>query len=112
MAVIGGSSPVKSIQRGNVSLGYNGGTSNVTINAVVLANTFVSISCKSAKAAMNMGYHGSTIDSGREGQCSPTAGGYLSATTTLACANGAIYTYGAIISSASATLYWEVIEYV
>jgi hypothetical protein len=104
MAVIGSSTPIKSIQRGSATLYSSGAASNVTINAVVLDKSFVSISNKSGYYAGRVGYNSSTI-----GNNSISVGGTLTGTTTLALTGGLHMGWG--WSVGRGVVYWEVIEY-
>ena len=94
MAVLGSSSPIKSIQRGTTQA--NSGTAlNVTINAVDLSKSFVSSSFKS-------GYYSSqTGGNGISGAAT------LSSSTNLQVIRG----WSAGIT-ANPDVHWEVIEYV
>ena len=98
MAVLGSSSPIKSIQRGT-TLSNSGTAVNVTINAVDLDKSFVS-------GTNQAGYINVTSSWGGPGT---GAGATLTTTTNLAVTGGAtFYTPGTL----PATLHWEVIEYV
>ena len=96
--------PIKSIQRGSATLSSSGATSNVTINAVVLDKSFVSINNKSGYYAGAAGYGSATT-----GTNSISVGGTLTDTTTLALASG--LHMGWNWSNAYGVVYWEVIEY-
>ena len=92
MAVLGSSSPIKSIQRG-VTGAF--GTVNVTITAVDLGKSFVSSSFLS-------GYYSAT-----------TAGNGVSGAATLTSStNLQVIRGGSVAITANPTVYWEVIEYV
>ena len=89
MAVLGSSSPIKSIQRGTtIAIGTN----NVTITAVDLGKSFVSSSFKSAYGGSGNGISGAA---------------WLDSSTTLRMALGSANNY-----TNYPTVYWEVIEYV
>ena len=92
MAVLGSSSPIKSIQRGTTQAF---GAVNVTITAVDLSKSFVSSSFLSGY------YSASTAGNGISG------GTTLSSSTNLQVIRG-----GSVAFTASPTVYWEVIEYV
>ena len=93
MAVLGSTSPIKSIQRGLTSVASNG-TANVTINAVDLDKSFISWTSKS-------GY----IDGDGPGISNGAA---LTSTTNLGIYGG--WSYG--VSDVYSYTYWEVVEYV
>ena len=97
MAVLGSSSPIKSIQRGT-TLSANNSVVNVTITAVDLDKSFVS-------GTNQTGYlTGSTVNGIGGG-----AGATLTTTTNLAVTGGTtFYSPGTF----PGTLHWEVIEYV
>ena len=97
MAVLGSSSPIKSIQRGT-TLSNHSTAVNVTITAVDLDKSFVSATNKT-------GYTNVSNNTG----VGIGAGATLTTTTNLAVSGGSTYyTPGTL----SATLHWEVIEYV
>ena len=97
MAVLGSSSPIKSIQRGT-TLSSNGTAVNVTITAVDLNKSFVSGTNQTGY--MNNGSTANGIGNG--------AGATLTTTTNLAVTGGSSFSLGTV----PATLHWEVIEYV
>jgi len=88
MAVLGSSSPIKSIQRGVTQAT----TYSVTINAVDLGKSFVSSSFKSAYGSSGAGISGAA---------------WLTSSTTIQMALGGSSNY-----TTYPTVYWEVIEYV
>ena len=88
MAVLGSSSPIKSIQRG-ASIATGG---NVTINAVDLSKSFVSSSFRSAYGNTGNGISGAIT---------------LASSTTIQALLGSSGSY-----LNYPTVYWEVIEYV
>ena len=101
-------SVIKSIQRGQTTIASNNngnatGTS-VTINAVNLNKSFVSISCRSGFGAGN--FSNTSIG----GQAATVLGGYLSGTTTLSLGQGRWYRQ-AVYAHTGGIAYWEVIEY-
>ena len=92
MAVLGSSSPIKSIQRGTTQAT---GSANVTITAVDLGKSFVSSSFRS-------GYYSAT-----------TAGNGISGAATLTSStNLQVLRGGSVAFTLNPTVYWEVIEYV
>ena len=106
MAVLG-NRVIKSIQRGQTTLAANG-TSNVTVTAVDLSKSFVSINCKNGYMA---GKSSSTSSNYTSYGASVLGGGYLSGTTTLALAAGSGPGSSYSPSTASTIVYWEVVEY-
>ena len=95
------SPPIKSIQRGTVSVGYNS-SSTVTINSIDTAKTFISASCENGYAQDT--FLSSFWASALMSNC------VLTNATTLTVSTGE----GLVISgggSAAPTLSWEVIEY-
>ena len=105
MAVLG-NRVIKSIQRGQTTLAA-AGTSNVTITAVDLAKSFVSVNCKTGYQA---GKANSTTSDYTSYGAGFTGGGYLSSTTNLALAAGTGPGRSSTVT-ASSVVYWEVIEY-
>ena len=95
MAVLGSSSPIKSIQRG---ITYSSSGVNVTITAVDLDKSFVSGTNQTGY--MSNGASANGIGGG--------AGATLTTTTNLAVTGGSTFSPGTL----TATLHWEVIEYV
>ena len=91
MAVLGSSSPIKSIQRGTTQA--TGG--NVTINAVDLSKSFVSSSFRSGY------YSASTAGNGISGVAT------LTSSTNLQVIRGSSTGF-----TVNPVVYWEVIEYV
>jgi len=111
MAVILGSSPIKSIQRGQMTMAMQSSSgigldSTATINSVNVAKSFVSASCNSAAGAdvqTNVGVISNA----------PTAGVKLTGATTLLATLGNLPNLGTTPQSLSTgILYFEVIEYV
>lgn len=110
MAVILGSSPIKSIQRGQMTMAMQSSSgigldSTATINSVNVAKSFVSASCNSAAGA----------EANANGVISnaPTAGVKLTGATTLLATLGNLPNLGTTPQSLSTgILYFEVIEYV
>lgn len=105
MAVLG-NRVIKSIQRGQTTLAANS-TSNVTVTAVDLSKSFVSINCKNGYQA---GKANSTTSNYTSYGASVLGGGYLSGTTTLALASGTGPGSSNTVT-ASTIVYWEVVEY-
>ena len=97
MAVLGSSSPIKSIQRGT-TLSANNSVVNVTITAVDLDKSFVSGTNQTGY--MNNGSTANGIGGG--------AGATLTTTTNLEVTPGSSFSPGTV----PGTLHWEVIEYV
>ena len=96
MAVLGSSSPIKSIQRGSTSATASS-TATVTINAVDLDKSFVSATNRTGYISSNSG--GPGVGNGVT----------LSSSTSLQVYGGATYYSPGTLP---ATTYWEVIEYV
>lgn len=113
MAVILGSSPIKSIQRGSMSLALQssgqGLPGTATINAVDVAKSFVSVSCRSAS-----GFSSSSSATGASlGVGTPTAGAALTNSTTVTANMGNVPFIATLMASTAAgVLFFEVIEYV
>ena len=97
MAVLGSSSPIKSIQRGT-TLSNPSTVVNVTITAVDLDKSFVSGTNQTGY--MNGGSTANGVGGG--------AGATLTTTTNLAVTGGSTFSPGTL----PGTLHWEVIEYV
>ena len=95
MAVLGSSSPIKSIQRG---VTYSSSGVNVTITAVDLDKSFVSGTNQTGY--LNNGANANGIGGG--------AGATLTTTTNLEVTPGSTFSPGTL----PGTLHWEVIEYV
>ena len=95
MAVLGSSSPIKSIQRGTT---YSSSGVNVTITAVDLDKSFVSGTNQTGY--LNNGANANGIGGG--------AGATLTTTTNLEVTPGSSFSPGTV----PGTLHWEVIEYV
>ena len=103
---------IKSIQRGQTTVNTNSiGTvtsSNVTINAVDLSKSFVSVSFKNGMGGGNYlnndTYYGFTTTS-------IALGGYLSSTTQITLAQGVWRRYNSTQFHSGGTCYWEVVEY-
>ena len=99
---------IKSIQRGQtaISMPINGAVSNttVTITAVDLNKSFVSVSFKSGWSAP---YYSSYYYFG----FSPALGGYLSNSTTVTIEQGGFVYVNSNYGRAGGTAYWEVVEY-
>ena len=98
MAVLGSSSPIKSIQRGTTLSSSAPTVVNVTITAVDLDKSFVSGTNQTGY--LNNGSAANGIGGG--------AGATLTTTTNLAVTGGSTFSPGTL----TATLHWEVIEYV
>tara|TARA_R100001086_G_scaffold117708_1_gene60450 strand:+ start:701 stop:1048 length:348 start_codon:yes stop_codon:yes gene_type:complete len=100
---------IKSIQRGQTSIGSsNAGlatSTTVTINAVDLDKSFVSVSFRSGYGSGN-GTSG-TYPIGN----SPSLGGYLSSTTVITLTQGQWGRYNVSYLHTGGICYWEVIEY-
>ena len=100
MAVLGESGKsVKSVQRGSYTSSQNATANAVTINAVVLAKSFVTTHVKTAYS----GYDGTAYAS-----MNWHYGAALTATTTLTLYAGQAR---ASNTNADATVYWEVVEF-
>jgi len=114
MAVILGSSPIKSIQRGQMTMSIQGSSgigqdSTATINSVDVTKSFISASCNSAAGfSTSSGASGASLGTG-----TPTAGVKLTSATTLLATLGNVPFAGTAPQSLSTgVLYFEVIEYV
>ena len=100
MAVLGASGKsVKSVQRGSSTTAQAATTVTTTINAVVLAKSFVTTHVKTAYS----GYDGTAYAS-----MNWHYGAALTATTTLSLYPGLAR---ASNTAANATVYWEVVEF-
>lgn len=101
---------IKSIQRGQTSISSNSNGSmtgsTVTINAVDLSKSFVSVSFAN-------GYGVGNVSNNMTGPYTgPTSlGGYLSNTTTMTLQQGLWRKYSVTYAHSGGTVYWEVIEY-
>ena len=97
MAVLGASGKgIKSVQRGTSTVSL-GGTSDITITAIVLAKSFVNVSW-----AEGAGYGITSASAGIGG------GGRFTTTTNLKLSAGTAY---ALSYSANPTAQWEVVEF-
>ena len=100
MAVLGASGKsVKSVQRGSYTSSQGANANAVTINAVVLAKSFVTTHVKTGYA----GYDGTAYAS-----MNWQYGAALTATTTLTLYAGQTRTNN---TNTDATVYWEVVEF-
>ena len=104
MAVIGSSTPIKSIQRGNTTCGRNT-TATATINSVNTSKAFVTCSNKSGWGTGGVNNTGIWMGNMIAGSCRITAA------TTLSFAAGYNYQYHQQ-TSGNPVIAWEVIEYV
>ena len=113
MAVLGaGAAVIKSIQRGqtSVSSNSNGSQTNtsVTINAVDLNKSFVSVSYANGYGAGNIS---NSAPSGDTSMIGTSLGGYLASTTSISLQQGKWRKYSVTWSHTGGPAYWEVIEY-
>jgi len=103
MAVIGGSTPIKSIQRGSTAVTFNS-TVTATINSVDVTKSMVVVSTKN-------GWLSGHVNGAYSGTVSITAGVVLTNGTTLTFTAGDGYRYQSQGNAQCATD-WEVVEYV
>ena len=103
MAVIGGSTPIKTIQRGTTTVNQ-GSNATASINSVVVGKTMVVVS------TLN-GWLSGHVSGAYSGTVSITAGVVLTNATTLTFTAGTGYTYHSQ-GQAPCQTKWEVIEYV
>ena len=104
MAVLGSSTPIKSIQRGTTSVTRNTSSTTATINAVTTGNTMVNVSTANGFSAEYV----ATIGAGN----AVMVGAVLTNTTTLTFTAGTGVSGYTALGSAVAVCKWEVIEYV
>ena len=103
MAVIGGSTPIKTIQRGSATV-QPAGTTTVSINSVDVGKAMVVVS------TLN-GWKNGNVNGTYSGTVAISAGAVLTNGTTLTLTAGTGYTYQSTGAAACQTK-WEVVEYV
>ena len=113
MAVLGaGAEVIKSIQRGQTTVisnsQWNQTNTAVTINAVDLNKSFVSVSYANGYGAGNIS---NSAPSGDTSMIGTSIGGYLASTTSISLQQGKWRRYSTTWSHTGGTAYWEVIEY-
>ena len=101
--IIGGSTPIKTIQRGSTAVTYNS-TVTATINSVDVTKTMVVVSTKN-------GWLSGHVSGAYSGTVSITAGVVLTNGTTLTLIAGSGQS-GASQGNGPCSTDWEVVEYV
>jgi|TARA_B110000495_G_C22732408_1_gene429775 aspartyl aminopeptidase len=101
--IIGGSTPIKRIQRGSSTV-YPAGTTTVSINSVDVGKAMVVVS------TLN-GWKNGNVSGNYSGTASISAGAVLTNGTTLTLTAGTSYSYQST-GSAGCQTKWEVVEYV
>ena len=113
MAVIGSSTPIKSVQRGSIAIGpaLNGTSANVSISSI---NTSKSALTVTSANGMQASYYSGSITAGWNNAI--TAGGRISSSTQIIIYTGKYFTPapwgGNLFTGGNCTAYWEVVEYV
>tara|TARA_Y100000114_G_C11579762_1_gene240487 strand:- start:167 stop:523 length:357 start_codon:yes stop_codon:yes gene_type:complete len=103
---------IKSIQRGQTTVSSSStgqdSSSSVTINAVDLDKSFVSVSTRNGYGTGNIYNNNTTYGYSTN---TTTIGGYLASSTSISLQQGRWRRYNATIAHVGGTAYWEVIEY-
>ena len=113
MAVIGSSTPIKSVQRGSgtMSVAQNGTNSSISISSINTSKSFLTVTTANGHQAA---YYGGSITAGWNNGI--TCGGRISGSTSIIIYSGGWFNPapwgGSTMTGLASKFYWEVVEYV